>query len=77
MGGETPAGQATFRLRLPDRAEVKVFRDGHPIDETHTAQLDLTIAAPGAYRVEKDRRQTLAGVQPNPSSASIGSRRYG
>ena len=52
MGGETPAGQATFRLRLPDRAEVKVFRDGHPIDETHTAQLDLTIAAPGAYRVE-------------------------
>jgi hypothetical protein len=52
MGGETPAGAAVLRLRLPGRSEARVVRDGHTIHETHAAKLDLAIADPGAYRVE-------------------------
>jgi hypothetical protein len=52
MGAETPAGQAVLRLRLAATAEVKVLRNGRPIDETHSATLDLAIAERGAYRVE-------------------------
>jgi hypothetical protein len=52
MGAETRAGQAMLRLRLPSPSEVKLLRDGHPIHETHSANLDLAIADPGAYRVE-------------------------
>jgi hypothetical protein len=52
MGAETPAREAVLRLRLPSAAEIKVLRDGHVIDESSSAKLDLAIANPGVYRVE-------------------------
>ena len=52
MGAETPAGPSVLRLRLPGPSKVKVLRNGHPIHETHSPELDLAIDDPGAYRVE-------------------------
>jgi hypothetical protein len=52
MGGETRAGRATLRLRLPRPADVHVLRDGSPCHAAEGARVDLDIDAPGAYRVE-------------------------
>jgi hypothetical protein len=52
MGGEGAAGPAVLRLRLPRPAELRVVRDGQAIHAEPTAQLDLEISDPGAYRVE-------------------------
>jgi hypothetical protein len=52
MGGETHAGEAMLRLRLPGPAKVRVLRDGRAIEERRSANLDLAIAERGAYRVE-------------------------
>jgi hypothetical protein len=52
IGGEMPAGPAVLRVRLPRRAEIRVLRDGLPVANTSSAELDLTVNHPGAYRVE-------------------------
>jgi hypothetical protein len=52
MGASAPAGQTKLRLRLPDPAEIAVLQNGRQIERAHAAKLDLTIADPGAYRVE-------------------------
>jgi len=52
MGGETPAGEATLRVRLPAVADVTVVRDGAPCHQARAAALDVPIRARGVYRVE-------------------------
>jgi hypothetical protein len=52
MGGETPAGAATLRLRLPRAADVQVLRDGTPWHAAHSSRLDVDVGLSGAYRVE-------------------------
>jgi hypothetical protein len=52
MGGEMAASRAVLRVRLPGRAEVRVLRDGREVERAHSAELDLDVAGPGAYRVE-------------------------
>jgi hypothetical protein len=52
MGGETPAGEATLRLRLPAVADVTVVRDGAPWHQARAPALDVPIRARGVYRVE-------------------------
>ena len=52
MGAEGAARRSTLRLRLPHRAEVKVVRNGEPIHAERSAELDLDVVEPGAYRIE-------------------------
>lgn len=52
MGSEAPAGPALLHLRLPLHADIGVLRDGDPLHQTSSCQLDLPIGAAGAYRVE-------------------------
>jgi hypothetical protein len=52
MGAEGSAGTAVLRIRLPHAAEVRVLRDGTPIQQAQGMDLDVPIEALGAYRVE-------------------------
>jgi hypothetical protein len=52
MGAEAPAGDGVLRLRLPAVADLRVMRDGRPIEENRSPSLDLAIADRGAYRIE-------------------------
>lgn len=52
MGAEAAATNSVLRLRLPQPAEVRVVRDGRPIEDVRSEKLDLPVAAPGAYRIE-------------------------
>jgi PHP domain len=52
MGAEAPAGRAVLRVRLPRSADVRVLRDGAPLQERRAAAVDLDIEARGVYRVE-------------------------
>jgi hypothetical protein len=59
MGGETPAGPATLRVRLPRAADVTVLRDGSAVAEQHGAALELDVDAHGVYRIEARIRDRL------------------
>jgi PHP domain len=52
MGGETSAGRAVLRMRLPRPADIRVLRDGAPLREARAAELNLDVEAPGVYRAE-------------------------
>jgi hypothetical protein len=52
MGAEAPAGRAVLRVRLPRAGDVRVLKDGAPIEHARTAAVDLAIAVRGVYRVE-------------------------
>jgi PHP domain len=52
LGGEAPAGRAVLRVRLPQAAEVRVIRDGAPLEQARASTLDVPIAARGVHRVE-------------------------
>jgi len=52
MGGETAAGPAVLRVRLPHAADITVLRDGEVLERARTAELALDVERPGAYRVE-------------------------
>jgi hypothetical protein len=52
IGDEGAAGRSVLRLRLPRPADVTVRRNGAAIEKRVSANLDLDIAHPGAYRIE-------------------------
>ena len=52
MGAEGAARRSTLRLRLPHPAQVKVVRNGEAIHAERSAELELDIVEPGAYRIE-------------------------
>jgi hypothetical protein len=52
LGGETAAGPAQLRVRLPRTAEIRVIRDGAWVHRMHGATVDLGLELPGVYRVE-------------------------
>jgi PHP domain len=52
MGGETPAGRAVVRVRLPRPAHIRVLRNGAPIHEARGAAVNLDVEAQGVYRAE-------------------------
>jgi len=52
MGGTAPAGPMQMRVRLPQRAEIDVLRDGTLLHQAHEAELDLSVELAGVYRVE-------------------------
>ena len=53
MGGEAAAQRCVLRVRLPQRAEVRVLRDGAVLHErSQAASVEHDIASPGVYRVE-------------------------
>jgi hypothetical protein len=76
MGAEGAARRSTLRLRLPHRAEVKVVRNGEPIHAERSAELDLDVVEPGAYRIEariEDRFWLLSNpVHLRPEFGAIG-----
>jgi hypothetical protein len=53
MGEELPF-EAGFELhvRVPQRAHIRLIRDGAPITEVHATELDHPVEAAGVYRVE-------------------------
>lgn len=52
MGAEAPHGRCAIRVRLPERAELRVLHDGAVFHETDAASVDVVIDEPGVYRVE-------------------------
>lgn len=67
MGGEAPAIRCALRVRLPQRAEVRIVHDGAVLHEASAAKVDLAIDEPGVYRAEgANRRALLADVQSGP-----------
>jgi hypothetical protein len=52
MGAEAPAGPARLCVRVPRPAELRVLRDGAPVQQADGAALEVAIGEPGAYRVE-------------------------
>jgi hypothetical protein len=52
MGAEAPAGRAILHARLPQAADVRVVRDGAPMQQARAAALDVEIEARGVYRIE-------------------------
>jgi hypothetical protein len=58
MGDEIPArGGVTLQVRLPDFAEIKLLKDGMPIQYARRTQvLSHITSEPGVYRAETYRR---------------------
>jgi hypothetical protein len=58
MGEDIPLdGSLTLQARFPAEAEVKLFRNGHPIQKWKRASnFVYTVTEPGVYRVEAYRR---------------------
>lgn len=52
MGEEAPATRCAVRVRLPQRAEVRIVHDGAVLHEASAANVDLAIGKPGVYRAE-------------------------
>jgi hypothetical protein len=52
--GEEMRFEEGIRLhaRTPRAAHIRLLRDGQPVAESHSSQLDHSIELPGAYRVE-------------------------
>jgi hypothetical protein len=57
MGDEIPArGGVTLQVHLPALAEIRLLRDGRPIQTVRRGQgLTHVVAGPGVYRVEAHR----------------------
>lgn len=52
MGEEAPASRCALRVRLPQRAEVRIVQDGPVLHESSAAKVDIAIGEPGVYRAE-------------------------
>lgn len=65
IGGSTGPGPAVLRVRLPRPASLLVLHDGTSFAAADTAELDLDVAAPGAYRLEA-RIDTRLWLLSNP-----------
>jgi hypothetical protein len=52
MGGETHAGPAVLRVRLPRAADITLVRDAAALHDVHAAQLEFDVERPGVYRIE-------------------------
>jgi hypothetical protein len=53
MGAETGfAPGMTLHARTPQRADIRLIRDGEVIGDTHSAELDHSIELHGVYRLE-------------------------
>lgn len=69
--GETLSlhGALEVRVSLPDRARIRLLRDGQVVVETHSDQLAWMGHLPGVYRVEAHRRykgRRRAWILSNP-----------
>jgi hypothetical protein len=52
MGSESSAPEWTLHVRLPLEAEVRLIRDGEPIQTLIASTLEVDASEPGVYRVE-------------------------
>jgi hypothetical protein len=52
MGGEAAAGSWTLHARLPQRAIMRLVRDGELVAERHADALEERLEGPGVWRIE-------------------------
>jgi hypothetical protein len=60
MGGSLPAadaGQTIFHVRVPQKANIRLIRNGEVVGDVHASELWYESADPGAYRVEVWKRR--------------------
>ncbi len=59
MGDRLPAGATTFRVQLPQPAEIRLLCNGALVAQTHGTDLTYRSERSGVYRVEVYRRWML------------------
>lgn len=64
MGEEAVFRPGRIYVEVPLEGEIRLFRDGSPVESVRGASLRRRVDVPGVYRVEVHRRVGLFGARP-------------